>query len=292
MAPNEAQVRSAIKKYVEFFKEGSKDIERAAKERVATRQQRIEQLIEPIDMQIQIYLNGWQIQAVAATAVAEPPPEDDSKLFWYIALGGNLLWAGTCLINPAAGIGLRIANQARAALLVKVMSFAGATVGSGGVQYGHDVYEHYWKDPPPTVEDAKKLVADWIVQKHDVLEKLFKMMRREWATDLAALEDWGGTTEQIVDMHQQYIWMQMFPRIPYDSGDGKYTLIQRLCVRNIESMLGDFRLSWKQYWQYANWYGSGERRRRGIYFKYNPKVKFDLGTAEMAQTDREPGKFY
>ena len=82
MAPNEAQVRSAIKKYVEFFKEGSKDIERAAKERVATRQQRIEQLIEPIDMQIQIYLNGWQIQAVAATAVADsrpaivnPPPQ-------------------------------------------------------------------------------------------------------------------------------------------------------------------------------------------------------------------------
>src|SRR5262249_33285430 len=175
--------------------------------------------------------------------------------------------------------------------LVKVMSFAGASVGSGGVQYGYDKVEEYWRDPPGNVEDAKKLAADWIVQKRDVLETLFKMVRREWATNLAALDDWGGTTEQIVDMHQQYIWTQMFPRIPYDNGEGKYTLIQRLCVRNIESMIADFKASWQKYVQMASWFGGAERKRRGIYFKYNPAVKFDLGTAEteaVAKTD----KFY
>jgi len=287
-AINEAQVRALIKRAVELYKETSKHYGEVSKERAAARQQRVEQLIQPIDMQIQSFLHGWEIQAVAALSVASMPPEEDSQIFWFIALGGNMLWAATCMINPVAGVGLKIGakmSAETAALLTKVMSFSGAFAGSGGIQFGYEKIEKIWKDPPGSVEDAKSLAASYVVEKRDLLELIFKTKRREWANALADVGNWGETTEQIIDMHQQYIWDQMFPRIPYDGGDHKYTRILNLCVENMKAMLADYKVNWKSYQQMASWYGAAERKRRGIYFKYNPKLRFDLGTADTGKAE-------
>jgi hypothetical protein len=75
-----------------------------------------------INQQIPILLGAWQEQVDNAITDAEYPVEPESKIFFWIALGGNLLWAATCLVNPAAG------------LAIGVMSFAGAFIGSGGIQ--------------------------------------------------------------------------------------------------------------------------------------------------------------
>src|SRR5215211_892581 len=220
-----------------------------------------DRLIEHIDLQIQSYLNGWQTQALGALMAAQQPPEDGSKVFWYIALGGNLLWAGTCLVNPAGGA-------------VVGMSFFGAAIGSGGI-------EQIWKNPPEEPADAKALASGWISQKRDALEATFKKARREWATDLAGLDGFGGTAEQTLDMVNTYIWAHMFPRISND--DHKYSTIHRLCVKNIEAMLADFRTQWQKYVQAAAWFGMKERKRRNIYFQYIPRMQFDLATGTLKQ---------
>jgi hypothetical protein len=224
------------------------------------RQQRVaDQLIQHIDTQIQTFLNGWQTQALGALMAAQQPPEDGSKVFWYIALGGNLLWAGTCLINPAsAGI--------------TIMSFSGAAIGSGSI-------EQLWKNPPEEPADAKALASGWVSQKRDALEATFKKARREWATDLAGLDGFGGTAEQTLDMINAYIWTHMFPRIAHD--DRKYSTIHTLCLKNIEAMLADFRTQWQKYVQRASWFGMAERKRRNIYFQYVPTVQFDLATGTL-----------
>ena len=218
-----------------------------------------DKLLEHIDLQIQTYLNGWQTQALGALMAAQQPPEDSSRVFWYIALGGNLLWAGTCLINPAAAG-------------ITIMSFSGAAIGSGSI-------EQLWKNPPEQPADAKALATGWISQKRDALEATFKKARREWATDLAGFDGFGGTAEQTLDMVNTYIWTHMFPRIAHD--DRKYSTIHMLCVKNIEAMLADFRTQWQKYVQHASWFGMGERKRRNIYFRYIPMVQFDLATGTL-----------
>jgi hypothetical protein len=252
-AVNDAKARSTLKGYVEKAK-GAPNQGAASQQRIA------DQLLEYIDLQTQSFLNGWQIQADSALTVAQQPPNDDSKVFWFIALGGNLLWAGTCLVNPAA------------ATSITIMSFAGAAIGSGSV-------EQVWKNPPEEPADAKALAAGWIAEKRDQLEKTFKKARRQWATDLAGLDGFGLTTEEMLDTFQKYIWTNMFPRIAFD--DHKYSAIHTACVKNAETMLADFRTQWQKYVQMASWFGMGERKRRNIYFKYYPNVDFDMATGNL-----------
>jgi len=252
-AVNDAKARSTLKGYVEKAK-GAPNQGAASRQRIA------DQLLEYIDLQTQSFLNGWQIQADSALTVAQQPQDDDSKVFWFIALGGNLLWAGTCLVNPAA------------AGSITIMSFAGAAIGSGSL-------EQAWKNPPEEPADAKALAAGWIAEKRDQLEKTFKKARRQWATDLAGLDGFGLTAEDMLDTFQKYIWTNMFPRIAYD--DHKYSAIHTACVKNAETMLADFRTQWQKYVQRASWFGMAERKRRNIYFKYYPNVDFDMATGNL-----------
>jgi hypothetical protein len=64
-------------------------------------------------------------------------PESDSGVWFGVALAGNLIWAATCLLSPAAG----------AAIIA--MSFAGAALGSGVAQ---KLFEE------PKVADIKPLL--------------------------------------------------------------------------------------------------------------------------------------
>src|SRR5215211_556575 len=108
-----------------------------------------DRLIEHIDLQIQSYLNGWQTQALGALMAAQQPPEDGSKVFWYIALGGNLLWAGTCLVNPAGGA-------------VVGMSFFGAAIGSeGSSRFGRILLKSQLTPKHLQVAGSRKSAMRW-----------------------------------------------------------------------------------------------------------------------------------
>src|SRR5258707_13778087 len=88
-AINEARIRAFITMFIESVKAGSVE-----------EHQRADRLAELVNQQIQNFLNGWQEQAYSALMVANKPADKDSVAFFYIALAGNLLWAGTCLVSP------------------------------------------------------------------------------------------------------------------------------------------------------------------------------------------------
>jgi hypothetical protein len=261
---DEAKVRAFFKSWLE-----------AAKANEIQRQQRIDGMVKHVDEQIQIYLNGWEIQAQAALSVAQQPPDDDSKVFWFIALGGNLLWAAASLNPEAVGVNI-------------IISFAGAAIGSGSI-------EQLYKNPPEEPGDAKQLAVTWITAKRDKFESEFMKSERKWAEELVGLEDWeaaGTQTDKLIDVYHAYIWRNMFPRIPYT--DQKFSTILSGCTKNINAMLADFKVQWQQYRQMAAWYGGAERKKHNIYFKYTPSIIFDMeGTGEVKPIPyQDPLKFH
>jgi hypothetical protein len=70
----------------------------------AFRERRAQQLpgIEKyINQQIPILLDAWQQQVDNAITDATYAVAPESEVFWWIALGGNLLWAAASLLDPA-----------------------------------------------------------------------------------------------------------------------------------------------------------------------------------------------
>ncbi len=61
--------------------------------------------------QVKSGIDGWSI-----------PEEKQSSVWFLIALGGNLVWAATCFVNPMAGA------------VIKAMSVGGAIIGSGTME--------------------------------------------------------------------------------------------------------------------------------------------------------------
>lgn len=266
-AVNEAQLRALsnglIKFLVDSYKTGHVE-----------RQQAADKLSEYVNEQVQNFLNGWEIHAQSALTVSQMPQDEDSKVYWYIALLGNMIWAGTCLLNPES-----------AAAAIIIMSFSGAAVGSGSI-------EQLYKNPPEKPDDAKKLIAGEIAQKRDELETQFRKERYKWASEIVALESWESnkTPNDLIDMADAYIWKKMFPRILYT--DKKYSTIFQGCVSNITAMLVDFNNQWHQWLRNAAWFGEAERKRRNMYFKYIQTVSFDVGGAQLPKPAAcDPGKF-
>jgi hypothetical protein len=65
------------------------------------------------------HLDTWYQNARWGIEKASLSGDDEAMKWFLVALGGNLLWAATAFLNPAAAVAIR------------VMSVAGATIGSG-----------------------------------------------------------------------------------------------------------------------------------------------------------------
>ena len=190
----------------------------------ANRPRRLAGLEKYVNHQVQINLTGWKEEVDQAINRAAAPAEPESRIYWYIALAGNLLWAATCLLDPPAAIGeaaavaarveafdfftppefgakAREAERAFEAELSKVakaaaagqqrvintMSFAGAAVGSGVIEQGMQLVREKFPGRDVgrlTPEDGKDLVRDVAGRKRDELEEIYKAMRGTWALQL------------------------------------------------------------------------------------------------------------
>jgi hypothetical protein len=219
------------------------------------RAERLKGLESYVNQQIQINLGAWQQQADNAITDARPPAEEESRVYFWIALAGNLVWAGTCFIDPAVGAG---------ALLIKILSAAGATYGSGSLQQAQQAFG----DDDTTPDDAKLLIRQALAKKRGELEALFKGSRRDWAANLDGLARWEAAAEQpeqLLDVFDEYIWEAMFPTIPFNND--RFDAVRSTFLKVIDNALADFNRQWQQFKQNAAWSGKAERKKYGIYFR-------------------------
>jgi hypothetical protein len=216
--------------------------------------ERLKGLEKYVNQQIQINLGAWQEQADNAITDAHAPAEEEDRFYFYVALAGNLMWASTCFLDPAV---------AAEALAIKIMSFSGATVGSGTLEkyrvFGED-------DTSP--DDAKVLIRQMLAKKRGELEEVFKGSRQDWAANLDGIAKWEATgdhPEQLLDLFDKYIWEAMFPTIPFNND--RFDSVRGTFLKVINNALADFNRQFKEYRQFAAWYGAAERKKHGIYFQ-------------------------
>lgn len=97
-------------------------------------------------------IGDWTEAANAAVSTAIVPKEEESPIYWFILLAGNLTWAGMAFM-PAE------------AVLPKVIGMIGAGFGSDTV---HEVKKMLDKTPNP--DNAKLFLQDIIAKRGDTTE--------------------------------------------------------------------------------------------------------------------------
>lgn len=204
---------------------------------------RINTLMGPIKMNINIFIDEWAQNSINAVQQAQTPPDERSHRAWFLALFGNLMWAATCFVGPEVAGG---------GLLIKVFSGIGATVGSGTITELAPV--------PNPKNDAKNLVIKEINGKTQLLEKTFNEMAEGWAWELDS-QSQAGNQVPLSDV-LPFIWSRMYPNIPYLGRRGK---IYDSVKKNAEEMLQDFDSQWRL-WLREN--GLEDMETTATWFKY------------------------
>lgn len=157
------------------------------------------------------YANLWLTAATTALAGAPEPEDAKARQNWWLALAGNLTWAATTMIAPEATAAIRI------------MSFAGAAVGSGVLAS---------KDEAPS---AKSLVGLQLGKARDAIVQLGGLPTREVAVEcgFAMVED--------LELQKQRLWHRLLPNAPYENSEA---IIGNMQAR-IASGLQQFSDQWK-----------------------------------------------
>ncbi len=60
------------------------------------------ELVKTVNEAIDLFLNEWQLKAVAAVSTFKKPDDGDANRQWWIAFAGNMLWAWTVFV-PGGG---------------------------------------------------------------------------------------------------------------------------------------------------------------------------------------------
>ena len=252
--------------------------------------------LEPfVHLQIKIYLDEWKEQVNAAITDAQMPVEPQSRAYWFIALAGNLLWAATCFVPTGGPLRLAVSGVASATekgamelglsaaasveasatgqRVIQVMSVAGATIGSGTV-------EQLAGSTGNPEQDGKRVIRVIIGKKRADLEDVFKPRSSQWASEIDALAQWGDDVKELMD---KYLWIKMFPRIPYDRD--RFVTIYKLALSNVSRVLADYNAQWKD-WSFRKERSQPQWKHRRMYGEdwdysvpdpgpFQPKLKFD-----------------
>jgi len=237
----QAAIEAAYLKHLQAFRE--------------SRKEKLPAVEQYINQQIPILLGAWQQQVDSAITDESYAMEEESKLYWWIALGGNLVWAGTCFLNPAA---------AGEVVLIKILSFAGAAYGSGALEKA--------SPPPDNPPTAKEAIRENIAVARGTLEEEFQKQSREWASGFIRLQDWGKDDPTILGEFNAYIWEKMFPTIPYDKL--RFKAILNMAKEAVSSAVADYNRQWKQFRRDNVWAGKAEQKRRGVVFQPVIRVSF------------------
>ena len=209
-----------------------------------------------INQQIPILLTAWQGQVDNAITDEDYSVEQDSKAYWWIALSGNLVWAATCFLNPAA---------AGAATLIKVMSFTGAAFGSGTLEKASPT--------PETPGSPKEAIRKQIAKARGRLEEEFQKKRHEWASHFSKLQDWDKPDGTLLDEFNSYIWTRMFPTIPYDTD--RFDQIRMMAAKAVKSTVADYNRQWRDFQRANVWSGAKERKKHNVVFQPVLRVSFE-----------------
>jgi hypothetical protein len=254
-AEKQAAIEAAYLKHLQAFRE--------------RRAHNLPGILTYINQQIPILVGAWQQQVDNAITDADyVPVESESKLYWWIALGGNLLWAATCLVNPEAAL---------AGVLIKGMSFAGAAIGSGGIQAMGDLGPPEPKNP----EDAKAMLRKKVAKARGGLETYYQEKRQDWGSRFERLQDWDQPDDALLNQFNVYIWQQMFASIPYDND--RFDRIHETAVDAVKSAVADFNRQWTKFKRDNVWLGPKELKKRNVVFRPILRIQFDgkpLGNPE------------
>jgi hypothetical protein len=178
-------------------------------------------------------------------------------------------------------LGLSAAASAEASAtgqrVIKVMSVAGATIGSGTV-------EQLAGSTGDPVQDGKRVVREVIAIKRGDLEEVFKLRSLQWASEIDALSECD--VKDVKEVMDKYLWVKMFPQIPYDKT--RFVTIYKLALNNINRVLADYNKQWKD-WTFRKERSRPEWKHRRMYGEdwdysvpdpgpFRPKLKFDTLT--------------
>jgi len=128
------------------------------------------------------FKNEWLIAANAAIDDASVQPDEESSVYWWISLAGNLLWAATVFFPPAgaaaafteATFGLALVGSIGERMLLrelawqratKAASIIGAIVGAGAITQ--------LKGKPATGPNAKSFLKDLVADRADELYQFY-----------------------------------------------------------------------------------------------------------------------
>jgi hypothetical protein len=197
------------------------------------------------DHKIETYLGGWKGDMDAMINSVPVPMIPAAQHPWWVALAGNLLWAGTCFINPVAG---------EAMIMMRVMSVAGSVIGTGVLP--SPVGSQSLDPPSNTANGPKQIVLTAVAKAKGQLEEYFKSMNRAWALDFPRLHEWDNDDPQVIADFDAHIWGKMFPWIPFDKD--KDTAIETEALRMTNSVFAEYMSQYQAYLKSNRWAGQGE----------------------------------
>ncbi|MEU4238275.1 DUF4157 domain-containing protein [Actinoplanes sp. NPDC026619] len=157
-----------------------------------------------------IFLNLWLAAALAALEGAPEAKDEESTANFWVALAGNLLWAASSLVAPEA------------LLIIRLMSFAGAAVGSGALAQN--------PEQPPS---GKEIASEMLTKSRDL------MVQSSGASIDAAIADCRATRTTDADQQRQVLWGKLF-NTPYNQSEP----IRKEMKAKIEAGMADFLKQW------------------------------------------------
>ena len=157
------------------------------------------------------YANLWLNAGTTALAGAPEPEDANARRNWWVALAGNLTWAATSLLAPEMTVAIR------------VMSFAGAAVGSGALA-------------TDAVPSGKGVVGLKLASVRDAMIQNALPVVREVAMDCGS-----GMVGDIEKQKKQRRRRCLFPKVPYESSE---TIVANMQYR-IAAGLKQFSEQWR-----------------------------------------------
>jgi len=185
-------------------------------------------------------LDRWKEAVDSVIALAPIPQAQDSEVYWWIALAGNMIWAATSLMTDGAA--------------TVIMSFGGGALASGVLT------------PRPDNRAAgRDFVRKAVAQTRGQMEehKALRSMARDWATEfmtniygkdmdaspegIRKAQQKFGTSYDIDQMFDEFVWDHLFT---VDANDTrKYTIIGDLALKNVIAALDYFNQEFKRWRQ-------------------------------------------
>ena len=182
------------------------------------------------------HLRAWYDNVHFGLDHADLSGDDDAKKWFVVALIGNLAWAATAFLNPAL-----VGDAA----LSKVLSVAGATVGSGTLQQLHGKSDAELRELMVTDLSAKMTAME---TSSDLIDRVND------AFDRQGLSEPKNSQETL--RRYEVAWKVLFgDRLPYAND----AAIERVAKKDAEAISAAF---WKRYWALINLFRHAPRRYR------------------------------